>query len=495
VDAPVIIVGGGPVGLSLALGLARYDTRSIVLERNAEPVRESRAGVIWPRTQEILRDWGAYELLRAAGRFVRALQAVNARTQAPIATVDFGEVEDVFEDPGALMIPQNATESILRELVASNPLCDLRTGTNVTGLAQDADGVDLFCEGPQDAARLRASFVAGCDGSRGVVRSTLGLSLVGVTYDSRVVLSDEIVDTPLAGDLRARPDLPGLRLAVAWGDRRWRVVASIPSEIGDEEALAPRAHHERLRDLFGNEPVTTEWCSVFKVHRRQAERFVVGRVVLAGDAAHLNSPGGGQGMNAGIHDVANLAWKLALAVRNDRCAAALLESYDLERRGIITDTVERFTDSLSRIGIHFPLRAKQFAVRAFSRAVRAHGMQRKLCRGIGMLSGRYTNSPIVDNRHPLAGKRLDDLRLTDGSRLSARRAAEAAIVVVGDFRLDLPHLNLPAAPRRWHVKAPVVLIVRPDGCVAAVVEKPTLERVERAWRRAFCGALPLPVLA
>jgi 2-polyprenyl-6-methoxyphenol hydroxylase-like FAD-dependent oxidoreductase len=495
VDAPVIIVGGGPVGLSLALGLARYGCASIVLERNAEPVKESRAAVIWPRTQEILRDWGAYASLRGAARFVSALRAVNASSQKTIATINFSAIDDICDDPGALMLPQSETERILRRLVEEHPLCELRTGVDVTDIAQSDGRVNVHFEGSQGADTLTAAFVVGADGAHGVVRHAIGQSLHGMTYGSRVVLSDEIVDAQFTEDIRTRLDRPGLRMAIRFTERTWRVIASIPNDVSDDDALASVAHRARVRDLFGDVPTTTEWSTIFKIHRRHAANFVVGRVALAGDAAHLNSPAGGQGMNAGIQDAANLAWKLAFAIRDQRCMEPLLASYDRERREIITDTVERTTDRMTRVGISFPLRARQFVARAFTRAVRGAGIQRKLCRGIGMLSGRYVNSPIIDNRHPLAGRRLDDLRLPDGSRLNALRRGEAVMIVVGELRLDLPHLRVETPPKRWHVKPPVVLIVRPDGCVAAVVEKPNTARVEAAWRRAFCDALPLPVLA
>ncbi len=496
VDAPVIIVGGGPVGLSLALGLARYGTRSIVLERNASPARESRAAVIWPRTQEILRDWGVYDAIRAAGRFSRVLRAINARTQRPLITVDFSAIDDIFDDAGALLLPQSDTERVLRDLVGAHGLCELRTGSNVTGLRQNGDYVDVFFETQGSTYSARAWFVVGCDGAHGIVRHALGLTLQGMTYDSRIVLSDETLaeGVTVEGDARARLDLPGMRLAIRFGERTWRTIASVPKSISDEDALSPFTHLERTRELFGDVETHTEWSSLFKIHRRHAQRFLVGRVALAGDAAHLNSPAGAQGMNSGIQDAANLAWKLAAALRNGECASALLESYDAERREMVTDTIERFTDRLTRMGIGFPLRARQFVGRAFSRAVRGPGMQRKICRGVGMLSGRYGNSPIIDGRHPLAGRRIDDVRLSDGSRLNARRAGEAILVVAGDLPLDLPHVRVAIPPKRWHVKPPVVLVVRPDGCVGAVVEKPTFVRIETAWRRAFCNAIPLPAL-
>ncbi len=493
-DAPVIIVGGGPVGLSLALGLARYEVRSILLERAPEPVRESRAVVIWPRTQEILRDWDVYDALRASGSFVTTFRALNACTDATLLSVDFTAVDDVVEDPGVIVLPQNETERILRALVAANPLCDLRIGAEVTGLAQDSRHVDVAYRIDGTERTVRGAYVVGCDGAHGIVRHALGLSLEGMTYDSRIVLSDEILENDPGEDAlaRVRIDQPGFCAAIRFAPRTWRVIASLGKDEDSERALSPAAHRERLRMVFGDVETTTLWNSLFKIHRRHAQAFVVGRVALAGDAAHLNSPAGGQGMNAGIQDAANLAWKLAWTLRDGDRDAALFESYDIERREMVTDTVERYTDRLTRVALGFSPRTKQFAARTMWRAVRGRGMQRKLCRALGMLSGRYTTSPLVDSRHPLAGRRIDDLRLPDGTRINRRRRGEAALVVVGELPLDLPHIRVPVAPKRWHLKLPAVLVVRPDGCVAAAIEKPTREKIDAAWQRAFCGAVPIP---
>ncbi|HET9029795.1 MAG TPA: FAD-dependent monooxygenase [Candidatus Aquilonibacter sp.] len=489
-DAAVIIVGGGPVGLSLALGLAHYGVNSILLERNEQPVRESRAVVIWPRTQEILRDWSAYDALRAAGTFVTDFVAVNARTDQAFISIDWRVMEDVVADPGVLVIPQNETERVLRGLVAANPRCDFRPGATVTSLRPDSQFVDVTYADASGEHTVRGRYAAGCDGAHGVVRHALGLSLEGITYDSRVVLSDEIVesDTDDGALARVRLDKPGLRGAIRFAPKTWRVICSVGKDGTDEEILSPDAHRARLDDVFGESvKTTTIWSSLFKIHRRHAQRFTVGRVALAGDAAHLNSPAGGQGMNAGIQDAANLAWKIAYALADPENADTLFDSYDIERREMVTDTVERYTDRLTRVGIGFPPRAKQFVVRAMSRAIRGRGMQRKLCRALGMLSGRYTKSPIVDARHPLAGRRIDDLRLADGRRINEVRAGGALLVVAGEFDLDLPHVTVANPPKRWHVKTPVVLIVRPDGCVAAVVEKPSRERIAAAWEMAFCS--------
>ena len=491
-DATVIIVGGGPVGLSLSLGLARYGVRSIVLERNVEPVAESRAVVIWPRTQEIFRDWGIYDAVRERARFTDELVVVNARNEKKLLQLDWNVIEDVVACPGAFIIPQNETECILRELVRANELCELRTGVTVTGLRQESQFADVTYADGSTEHTVRGTYVAGCDGAHGIVRHLIGLSLEGITYDTRVVLSDELLDEDFDDGVFARARLDKqVRGAFKFGERKWRVIAAAGDDCNDDVLLSEAAHRERLADLFGDHTSTTLWRSVFKIHKRHAQRFIVGRVALAGDAAHLNSPAGGQGMNAGIQDAANLAWKIAYALRGVGDADRLFETFDIERREMVTDTIERFTDRLTRVGIGFPTRAKQLAVRAVSRAVRGRGMQRKTCRALGMLSGRYTKSPIIDVRHPLAGRRIDDLRLEDGRRINEVRCGEPLLIVVGDFNLDFPHVVVRKPPKRWHVKPPVVLIVRPDGCVAAVVEKPTRERIESAWNRAFCGTVQL----
>jgi 2-polyprenyl-6-methoxyphenol hydroxylase-like FAD-dependent oxidoreductase len=498
VDAPVIIVGGGPVGLSLALGLARYDVRSILLERNTAPIAESRAMVLWPRTQEILRDFGAYDAVRCAGTFLTCIRAINARTETPLLSIDLSMLNDIVEDPGALVLPQQRTETVLRELVAASPLCELRTGVEATAVRQEQEFVEVRARDAAGEQVLLGSFAVGCDGARGIVRSALGLSLEGITYDSRIVLSDELLDQEpsIDGIVRTRLDEPGIRFAIRFAPLTWRVIASVEKDVDDRQALSESAHRARLSDLFGkNVHGTTLWSSIFKIHRRHAQRFLIGRVALAGDAAHLNSPAGGQGMNAGIQDAANLAWKLALALRGRGDMATLLESYDAERREMVTDTIERYTDRLTRAGLGFSPRTKQFAVRAMSRAVRMQGMQCKISRALGMLNGRYTRSPIVDARHALAGRRIDDLILPDGTRISTKRNGGAALIVAGEYHLAIPHIPVPVPPKRWHVKGPLVLIVRPDGCVASVVEKPTRARIEAAWRKAFCDTLPLPEAA
>ena len=453
---------------------------------------------MWARTLEIMRDWNAYEALRESGDFVTNFRACNASTNAPIIDVDFNNVEDVLEDPGVLIIPQYQTERVLRTLVEANPLCDLRIGVAATGVTHDAHGatVATFAQGTADT--LRASYAVGCDGAHGVMRHAMELTLEGITYDSRVILSDDVIDATTSNAARARVllDRPGLDVAIRFAPNEWRVIATVPKDTSDEAALSDDAHRARLARIFGADSIThTKWKSIFKIHRRHVQKFSVGRVALAGDAAHLNSPAGGQGMNAGIQDAANLAWKIAFALRDRGDSTALFESYAIERREMVTDTVEAFTDRLTRIAIGVSPRIKRTGIRIVARVTRGRGIQRKLCRTLGMLGGRYTTSPIVDARHPLAGRRIDDLVLADGARINRVRNGNAAIVLVGDIAIaDMAAIQIAKPPKRWHVKPPIALIVRPDGCVASVVTKPTRERITKAWNKAFCNTIDLPLV-
>jgi 2-polyprenyl-6-methoxyphenol hydroxylase-like FAD-dependent oxidoreductase len=492
-DAPVIVVGGGPVGLSLALALARHGVRSILLEKRREPSSESLAPAIWARTLEYLDDWGAANALRAAGMYRSSFTVTDARSERAILTIDFEAIGDILARPGGVVLPQCATERVLRERLAETGSCDLRMGCEVVGLDQDAGGVDVHVLGDAGPATLRAAFVAGCDGASGVVRTALGIALEGAAYGTRAIVSDDTIawegerDEPA---VRFATDFPEFLVALRFGPGTWRVIAGVPREVDESTALSDQSHRKRLTALFGERstPLTSR-RRLFAVERHRASTFVSGRVALAGDAAHAITPIGAEGINAGIHDAANLAWKLAYAVEGRGDPVQLLASYQAERAAVMTDSVDRVNDQLAKFVAKTGRFSRRAAIAFASRAVRGRGMQRKAARALGMLSARYAKSPIVDARHPLAGRRIDDLLLADGRRINAVRAGGAMLVAIGanDDQANIASVRVTRAPKRWCVKPPAFLIVRPDGIVAAVVEKPTRARIAAAWKRAFAG--------
>lgn len=483
VDAPVVIVGGGPVGLATALGLSHHGVRSILIERDVSPVRESRAFGIWARTLEVLRDWGVFDNLVAAGDFFRKLSPVNAATERPIIDFDFATLDHASATAGVLIIPQNVTERVLRAAVESRSECKLVVA-ECTGIELRADSVGVrIAQAGGGEAIVNASFVAACDGSHSFIRQALGLRLEGETYPNRMVLSDERIDEQGLGHLRFAPKYAGFLAAVRFQKDLWRVMATVPDSMSDEEAAAPESRGARLRALFGDRAHETVWSSQFRVHRRAIRTFRQGRVLFAGDAAHLNSPAGGQGMNSGIQDAENLAWKLAHAVRGGD-VDVLLDSYHEERHEACVEHVQKNSDRNTQVEFNMPAWLKPALFGLVDAAIRIGPIGEKLARGFSMLDVNYTHSPLLVKNHDLVGVRIDDLAVVGGGRVSDRLKGRPGIISLGKVPdvasiATLPVAALSTEPR-WHVRSPAFVVVRPDRYVGAVVEAPSVAAAQDA---------------
>ena len=351
----VAISGAGPVGLSCALALARNGVRSVVLEKATTPTQYARAGVLLSRTLEIFRAWDVVEDVRAAGISPAVLHVCDARDERVLCEIDFSLLRGRTVEPQPIFIPQQKTEAILRKHVLDTGLVELRMGHEVVDFTQVADGVVARVQpGVGEPYEIRADYLVGADGAASAVRAALGLKLLGETYAARVVLALVRVDGCDALPWpRFRFDVPEYLVALRAAPRLWRIVASLPRDRKDEEALARDAIARYVRLTLGDEPFEVEWASVFSIHRRHVARFASGRVALAGDAAHLNSPVGGQGLNSGIADAAALASTLARALRDGE-GEALLRAYDEERRAAIVKKTEVYTDRATKFALALP---------------------------------------------------------------------------------------------------------------------------------------------
>jgi 2-polyprenyl-6-methoxyphenol hydroxylase-like FAD-dependent oxidoreductase len=341
----VIIAGAGPTGLALACVLAAERISCVVIDRLTEGANTSRAAVVHARTLEVLEKLNVTKALCAAGHPVSHFR-LRDRDRV-LGTISFGHLPTRY--PYTLMVPQNITEAVLLERLHSlNGEVDRPYA--VTDLRQDDDGVSATVTGIGGQTRtVRARYAVGADGMHSTVRERAGIGFTGSAYEESFVLADVGMSWPLSTDevsLFFSPD--GLVVVAPLPGGHHRVVATVDNapeqpSINDVQSLldrrGPVVRAAKVHDLV--------WSSRFRVHHRLADRYRSGRILLAGDAAHVHSPAGGQGMNTGIRDGVALGHALA-RVLNGRADDSALDEYERARRPI-AERVVGFTDRMTRI--------------------------------------------------------------------------------------------------------------------------------------------------
>lgn len=344
---PVLIVGAGPVGLTMAAALNQRGVACRLIDKAPSATDKSKALVVWCRTMELLDGLGLADTFLKHGRKLRggSMYAGGERLVHLNLTSD----ESPFGFP--LMVPQNVTERLLTEHL---------TAQGVT-VERPVELVSMVDHGHAVACRLRHAdgreeevetpWLLGCDGAHSTVRHALGLEFTGEAEPNDWMLADVHIDGPLADD----------EVSVYWHDRgvvaffpinddRFRMIADLGTagDVGARPELTLAEAQAKVdergpRGLTLSDPV---WLSYFRIHERKVDEYRKGRVMLAGDAAHIHSPAGGQGMNTGMQDAFNLAWKLALIEQGQGRTEPLLESYSVERSAIgerVLRNAERFT--------------------------------------------------------------------------------------------------------------------------------------------------------
>ena len=351
-DVDVLIAGAGPVGLQLALELQRRGVRWMAIDQREAPDYYCKALGITPRTQEIWDQCGVLDDAQRRGAFLAGMEA--ATDQGPV------ERQPVPPDGlsyGFLTLPQYDTEEVLRLHLARRGGV-VRQGVRLASFVQDPDGVTADLEGAEGRKqRIRSRWVVGCDGAHSVVRKGLGLDYEGEAYAMTFMLGDVRLDWD-------RPHAYGQRIThledgelrnvlvcipIPGDPRRWRdsMMAPLDMQSDDADLSSPPSldvlRAEALPILPPGTAVTDlRWSSYYRISHRIVSRYASGRCFLAGDAAHIHPPIGGQGMNTGLQDAHGLAWRLALAAAG-RAAPGLLDGYAEERRPVGLDVVQRTT--------------------------------------------------------------------------------------------------------------------------------------------------------
>jgi 3-(3-hydroxy-phenyl)propionate hydroxylase len=337
---PVIIVGAGPVGLCLALALAQRGVPVEVFEALPELSDEARASTFHPPTLEMFAEWGVLGPVLEQGHRVHSLEYWERTTRERVAKFDYALIAGDTPYPFRLQLPQSRLTRLLLPVIRRPPHARVHFNHCLLSFTQTPEHVTATFETLSGPLTVTGAYLVGADGSRSAVRKLLGLAFDGLTYPDRFLL------VPCQVDLQSV--FPGLGpVNYIFDPQEWIIILHLPDvvrvvfQIGPEEdeaeVVRPEAVEARMRRLMGEAPFTVKSTSIYSVHQRVAAAFRVGRVLLAGDAAHINNPAGGMGMNSGIHDAHQLAD--ALASGSD-CG---LDDYARIRRQWAVERVQRHT--------------------------------------------------------------------------------------------------------------------------------------------------------
>lgn len=416
----VLIVGAGPSGLTLAATLASYGMRLRIIDRAPDQVHESRALAVQPRTLEVARGLGiADELVRRGNPAVRLELHAGTRT-VPVPLFDIGLDDTSY--PFLLFLSQADTEAVLRDCLAASGV-QVERGIELVA-ATETDGA-VRCtlrDAKGGEEQLTTRFLVGCDGAHSRVRGLAGIGFTGDRYPQTFLLADLAADGLTPGRVHAFvTDAGPLLFFPLEQPAPWRVISMQPP--GDPRApdsAAPALDQlQRICDAATagtvrlHDPV---WLTTFALHHRHATRYRAGHSFLVGDAAHIHSPVGAQGMNTGMQDAWNLGWKLALVGRG-RAETSLLDSYDAERRPVgafvLRFTDRAFTAATSTNRLARVIRAR-VVPRVLPLGLRFTAGRSAAFRTVSQLGIRYRRSPLSEegssrlHRGPRAGDRLPD---------------------------------------------------------------------------------------
>jgi len=398
--AKVLIVGAGPTGLALALNLVRAGVSVRIISGASGPGETSRAMAMLARTLELYDRFGLAEAMIADGVKVEAmhLREGGAGGDREVARVPLGQI-GVGLTPYSFVLayPQDAQERLLTEALEAEG-CAIEWNVRLAGFAQGPDSVRAELQhGDGRKEDAEVEWLCGCDGAHSVVRETLGIGFPGGTYELLFYVADAEVAEGFQPDffLNLGPDIVALMLPVRTNGMQ-RLIGLVPRKLRERPDLSFEDIRAEVEPLLGFKVKTVNWFSTYRVHHRVAEQFRIGRAFLLGDAGHVHSPVGGQGMNTGVGDAMNLGWKLA-QVAKGRAPASLLDTYEPERiafaRRLVRTTDRLFTAAVAS-GAPGAF-ARRFALPTLVRLGTEIGAGRRLFfRTLSQLALSYPDSPL-----------------------------------------------------------------------------------------------------
>jgi 2-polyprenyl-6-methoxyphenol hydroxylase-like FAD-dependent oxidoreductase len=494
-DTDVLIVGAGPTGLMLANQLARRGISVEIIDRHAGPAMQSRALGVQARTLEIYAQLGIVErALELGKRGNGATLWAQGRRTARVPIGDAGL--EITPYPFILVLGQDDNELIMGEKLDQFGV-SVQWNTELVDFTQNADGITATLKLPDGGSRiLTSAFIAGCDGAHSAVRKLSNIGFPGAPYEHVFFVADvEMTGTMVPDEVNIYLWRKGFHLLFPMrGQDHWRIVGIVPPHLRANDDLNLDAVMPSLREQAGASLAITgcSWFSSYRIHHRAAERFRQGRAFLLGDAAHIHSPVGAQGMNTGLQDAYNLGWKLALVAKK-RAGMPLLDSYNAERlpvaQRLLSTTDRAFKLVVSDSWLAGLLRTKVLA-RVAAAAMSVERIQKFAFRIVSQTGINYRNSQLSRTLDPLpaeapqSGDRFPwlHLRLTvDGPVDDTFDAFEDRFFNLVAFGQDAPKMQaygdlmrawtVPADPqndaelKRVGIAQPSFYLIRPDGHV------------------------------
>jgi len=336
----VLIIGAGPSGLMMATQLLRNGVQAIIIDSKQGPTPYSKALAVQARSLEIFRQLGLLDKVLPNGKQAHGVSLnQDGHTVAELSLDDMGEQQTMF--PFLFMYEQSKTERLLLDYLTLN-CCPVYWETSLESFNQQADKIEVLLASGAEQIKLTCDWLVGADGSRSPVRKQLNIPFNGDTYQHQFYLADASVEQ--AADNKIHLFLAKHGFAAFFlmpEEKRYRIVGNLPPQLNDKQDLTIEDVKPYINSITKADISITEchWFTTYKLHHRMAEKFRSGRCFLIGDAAHIHSPVGGQGMNTGLQDAYNLAWKLALVV-NKKVSESILDSYADERMPVAKDLLK-----------------------------------------------------------------------------------------------------------------------------------------------------------
>jgi 2-polyprenyl-6-methoxyphenol hydroxylase-like FAD-dependent oxidoreductase len=498
-EPKIFIVGAGPTGLVLATWLAKTGIPFRIVEKNDGPGQASRAMAVQARSLEFYRQLGfADEVVSRGIRVARIHFRKGERKIVNFNFENFGTGLSPF--PFVLSFPQDEHEKFLADQLAGMGV-PVEWSTELTGFTQNEKGVRAQIKGPRGPETLDVEYICGCDGARSTVRQTLNVGFPGGTYERLFYVADvHLLTGPMNQDLNGclGPDflLIVFPIRTSGQHRLIGVVPDLPKKPEDITFDDVRSTAEYMADVRVDK---VNWFSTYKVHHRVAEHFRVGRAFICGDAGHIHSPAGGQGMNTGIGDAVNLAWKLA-AVVSGRASAEILDSYEPERltfaRSLVATTDRAFTGIAGR-GLLSKFVRGFLLPYVFPALVQLPSTRKDLFRLASQVAIQYRDSPLSrgDADALRGGDRLPWVPLAGGAgNFDALKSLDWQLHIYGEATLEIrdltSRLRLPLREFPWSNEAHEAglerngtYLVRPDGYIGRADREPNPAQLEHYFQK------------